>query len=74
VKLEWASKQQRTFEELKNRLVTAPILALPIPGVEYTIHSDASRFGLGFVLMQEESFFQKSTLYLDWIMVVGKAC
>jgi RNase H-like domain found in reverse transcriptase len=53
MKLEWAEKQQRSFEELKNRLVTAPILALPMPGVEYTIHSDASKFGLGCVLMLE---------------------
>ncbi|TYK11029.1 retrotransposon protein, putative, Ty3-gypsy subclass [Cucumis melo var. makuwa] len=39
-------------EELKKRLVTAPILALPVTRKGYTIYCDASRQGLGCVLMQ----------------------
>ncbi|KAA0067724.1 retrotransposon protein, putative, Ty3-gypsy sub-class [Cucumis melo var. makuwa] len=41
------------FEELKKRLVTAPILTLPVTGKEYVIYCDASRQGLGCVLMQK---------------------
>ncbi|KAA0066186.1 hypothetical protein E5676_scaffold790G001080 [Cucumis melo var. makuwa] len=40
-------------EELKKRLVTAPILALPVTGKDYVIYCDASRLGLGCVLMQD---------------------
>ncbi|KAA0025360.1 DNA/RNA polymerases superfamily protein [Cucumis melo var. makuwa] len=40
-------------EELKKRLVTAPILTLPVTGKEYVIYCDASRQGLGCVLVQE---------------------
>ncbi|KAA0055470.1 DNA/RNA polymerases superfamily protein [Cucumis melo var. makuwa] len=40
-------------EELKKRLVRAPILTLPVTGKEYMIYCDASRKGLGCVLMQE---------------------
>ncbi|KAA0066738.1 DNA/RNA polymerases superfamily protein [Cucumis melo var. makuwa] len=40
-------------EELKKRLVTAPILTLLVTGKEYVIYCDASRQGLGCVLMQE---------------------
>ncbi|KAA0067825.1 ty3-gypsy retrotransposon protein [Cucumis melo var. makuwa] len=39
-------------EELKKRLVTTPILALPVTRKDYTIYCDASRQGLGCVLMQ----------------------
>ena len=34
-------------------LVEAPILMQSIPGKEYTLYSDASRIGLGYVLMQD---------------------
>ncbi|KAL4032686.1 hypothetical protein IC575_005767 [Cucumis melo] len=40
-------------EELKKRLVRAPILTFPVTGKEYMIYCDASRKGLGCVLMQE---------------------
>lgn len=53
VRFQWNDKCERAFEELKKRLTTAPVLTLPIEGVEYEIYSDASREGLGCVLMQE---------------------
>ena len=38
---------------MKKRLVTTPILALPIIGKDYVIYCDASRQGLGCVLLQD---------------------
>ncbi|KAL0536830.1 hypothetical protein IC582_025792 [Cucumis melo] len=43
----------RSSRELKKRLVTAPILALPVTRKDYVIYCDASRLGLGCVLMQD---------------------
>ncbi|KAA0051482.1 putative retrotransposon protein, identical [Cucumis melo var. makuwa] len=53
VKFEWSDKCEQSFHELKKRLVTAPILALPVTGKDYVIYCDASRLGLGCVLMQD---------------------
>ncbi|TYJ96346.1 ty3-gypsy retrotransposon protein [Cucumis melo var. makuwa] len=50
----WAKPTSAT-EELKKRLVTAPILALPVTEKDYVIYCDASRLGLGCVLMQDEN-------------------
>ena len=52
VKFEWSSKCEEAFQELKNRLTSAPILTLPVEGEEYIVYSDASKNGLGCVLMQ----------------------
>jgi hypothetical protein len=52
-KFEWTEKCEENFQELKNRLSTAPVLALPIAGEEFTIYCDASKIGLGCVLMQK---------------------
>ncbi|KAJ3673166.1 hypothetical protein LUZ60_006540 [Juncus effusus] len=52
VKFEWDEKCQRSFEELKKRLVSAPILVVPEPGKEFSVYSDASLQGLRCVLMQ----------------------
>ncbi|KAA0062172.1 reverse transcriptase [Cucumis melo var. makuwa] len=52
-KFEWSDKCEQSFQELKKRLVTTPILALPITGKDYVIYCDASRLGLGCVLMQD---------------------
>ncbi|KAA0039551.1 putative Retrotransposon protein [Cucumis melo var. makuwa] len=52
-KYEWSDKCKQSFQELKKRLVTAPILALPVTGKDYVIYCDASRLGLGCVLMQD---------------------
>ncbi|KAL0544225.1 hypothetical protein IC582_019338 [Cucumis melo] len=52
-KFEWSDKCEQSFQELKKRLVTTPILTLPVTGKEYVIYCDASRQGLGCALMQE---------------------
>ncbi|GJR40523.1 retrotransposon protein, putative, ty3-gypsy subclass [Tanacetum coccineum] len=41
-----------SFEELKRRLVSSPVLTLPSRTGGYQIYSDASKKGLGCVLMQ----------------------
>ena len=53
VKFEWSNKCQNSFEQLKEMLVEAPVLTQPTSGKEYTLYSDASRIGLGCVLMQD---------------------
>ncbi|KAA0040721.1 DNA/RNA polymerases superfamily protein [Cucumis melo var. makuwa] len=54
-KFELSDKCEQSFQELKKRLVTAPILALPVTGKDYVIYCEASRLGLGCVLMQDEN-------------------
>ena len=46
-------KCHNSFEQLKEMLVEAPVLTQPTSGKEYTLYSDASRIGLGCVLMQD---------------------
>ncbi|XP_022868611.1 uncharacterized protein LOC111388159 [Olea europaea var. sylvestris] len=53
-KFVWTEACERNFLELKNRLVSAPVHTLPSLGKEFVIYSDASRQGLGCVLMQNE--------------------
>jgi hypothetical protein len=52
-KFEWTNACERSFCELKKRLTTAPVLVLPDIHMDFTIYCDASRQGLGCVLMQE---------------------
>ena len=52
VKFEWDDLCEKVFQELKMRLTTTPILIVPEQGQRYTVYCDASRDGLGFVLMQ----------------------
>ncbi|WVZ51597.1 hypothetical protein U9M48_002727 [Paspalum notatum var. saurae] len=53
VKFEWTNECDLSFRVLKEKLVSAPALALPELGKRFTVYSDASRVGLGCVLMQE---------------------
>ncbi|XP_071928113.1 uncharacterized protein [Coffea arabica] len=48
----WNSKCEASFRELKKRLTSAPVLALPNRRDSFTVYTDASREGLGCVLMQ----------------------
>ncbi|GJV25622.1 putative reverse transcriptase domain-containing protein [Tanacetum coccineum] len=54
VKFEWGDKQETTFQLLKQKLCSAPILALPEGSKDFIVTCDASIKGLGVVLMQRE--------------------
>ncbi|GJZ10692.1 putative reverse transcriptase domain-containing protein [Tanacetum coccineum] len=51
---EWGDKQEAAFQTLKNKLCSAPILALPQGAENFIVYCDASHKGLGVVLMQKE--------------------
>jgi hypothetical protein len=48
----WLEDCERSFQELKHRLILAPVLTLPSKTGGFVIYSDASYKGLGCVLMQ----------------------
>ena len=50
-KFKWIEDCEASFRELKKRLVTAPVLILPDIGNDSQVYCDASRRGLGGVLM-----------------------
>ncbi|KAK1660854.1 hypothetical protein QYE76_049013 [Lolium multiflorum] len=52
-KFEWTAKCEESFQQLKNRLTTAPILIMPDITKPFDVYCDASKIGLGCVLMQE---------------------
>ncbi|GJZ18959.1 putative reverse transcriptase domain-containing protein [Tanacetum coccineum] len=50
----WGDKQEAAFQLLKQKLCSAPILALPEGSEDFIAYCDASKKGLGAVLMQRE--------------------
>ena len=48
----WSEECEKSFQELKGKLVSAPVLVLPNSEDSFVIFSDASGKGLGCVLMQ----------------------
>ena len=52
-KFTWTESCERSFQELKRRLTTAPVLTLRNIHRDFVIYYDASRQGLGCVLMQD---------------------
>ncbi|GJV22413.1 putative reverse transcriptase domain-containing protein [Tanacetum coccineum] len=54
VKFEWGDKQETAFQLLKQKLCSAPILALPEGSEDFIVYYDVSIKGLGAVLMKRE--------------------
>ncbi|XP_060182450.1 uncharacterized protein LOC132612133 [Lycium barbarum] len=52
IKFQWSDACERSFEELKKRLTSAPVLTLPEGTEGFVVYCDASGVGLGCVLMQ----------------------
>ncbi|GAU47917.1 hypothetical protein TSUD_404700 [Trifolium subterraneum] len=49
----WDEKCEKSFQELKKKLTTAPVLILPDAKESFVVYCDASKLGLGGVLMQK---------------------
>ncbi|GJW61181.1 reverse transcriptase domain-containing protein [Tanacetum coccineum] len=54
VKFDWSEKAEAAFQLLRQKLCSTPILALPEGSKNFVVYCDASRKGLGAVLMQRE--------------------
>nr|GEX64018.1 hypothetical protein [Tanacetum cinerariifolium] len=56
IKFDWSEKAEAAFQLLKQKLCSAMILALPDGSENFVVYCDASRKGLGAVLMQRDKF------------------
>nr|GEW99081.1 putative reverse transcriptase domain-containing protein [Tanacetum cinerariifolium] len=54
VKFDWGEKEENAFRLIKQKLCSAPILALPKGSEDFVVYCDASHKGLGVVLLQRE--------------------
>ncbi|GJR08431.1 putative reverse transcriptase domain-containing protein [Tanacetum coccineum] len=54
VKFDWGEKEEAAFQQLKRKLCSASILAIPEGSENFVVYCDASHKGLGVVLMQKE--------------------
>ncbi|XP_052184353.1 uncharacterized protein LOC127796310 [Diospyros lotus] len=52
VKFDWSERCEESFQKLKDKLTTAPVLAMQNGSGGFMVYTDASRNGLGCVLMQ----------------------
>ena len=60
----WSEKCEASFQELKSKLTTTPILTLPDVQKDFVVYCDASHQGLGCVLMQEGKVVAYASLQL----------
>ena len=64
VRFVWSEECEASFRELKERLTSAPVLALPLGTEGFVVYSDASKRGLGCVLMQHGSVIAYASRHL----------
>ena len=48
---QWNDGYERRFQEMKSKLTSTPVLVLPVGTKGYAVYCDASRVGLGCVLI-----------------------
>nr|GEX31811.1 putative reverse transcriptase domain-containing protein [Tanacetum cinerariifolium] len=54
IKFDWGEKEENAFQLIKQKLCSAPILALPKGSEDFVVYCDASHKGLEAVLMHRE--------------------
>src|SRR5277367_6328261 len=63
ISYQWGTTEQKSFEELKQHLTSAPVLLLPDPTKPFTVTTDASDFAIGTVLTQDQGKGQQPVAY-----------
>ena len=64
-KFKWMEDCEASFQELKKRLTTAPVLTLPDIRKDFQVYCDASLLGLGGVLCKTEELFRMPHVSYD---------
>ena len=64
----WEEKHQRAFEELKEKITSQPVLALPKREGKFRVETDASGHAIGGVLSQEQEGKWKPIAFLSRTM------
>ncbi|VVA39240.1 PREDICTED: retrotransposon, partial [Prunus dulcis] len=72
VAFEGTKEYEQSFQELKKRLTTAPVLALPDNSGNFVIYIDACLQGLGCVLMQHDRNYHVHDLELTAVVFALK--
>ncbi|GJR41116.1 putative reverse transcriptase domain-containing protein [Tanacetum coccineum] len=54
IKFDWGEKEENAFQLIKQKLCSAPIMALPKGSNDFVVYHDASYKGLGIVLIERE--------------------
>ncbi|EFP04464.1 hypothetical protein CRE_25636 [Caenorhabditis remanei] len=54
VEFNWGEEQEKAFEEVKQRLISPPILTTPRMDGDFEMHTDASKIGIAAVLLQKQ--------------------
>ncbi|WMV09483.1 hypothetical protein MTR67_002868 [Solanum verrucosum] len=60
----WLEACEKSFQEVKDRLTSAPILTLSKESDSFVIYCDASQIGLGYVLMQHGNVIAYASIQL----------
>jgi hypothetical protein len=61
----WGDTQQKAFDDIKTTLTTAPVLVMPNPDLPYEVYTDASKFALGAVLLQNQGRGNQPVAFLS---------
>ena len=64
----WEEEHQKAFEELKNRITSQPVLALPKREGKFRVETDVSGHAIGGVLSQEQEGKWKPIAFLSRTM------
>lgn len=67
-KFKWTPECDRAFRVLKEKLVSAPVLAFPCFGDEFVVDCDASDYGLGAVISQRQDGDEKVIAYASRVL------
>ncbi|CAB3992852.1 Retrovirus-related Pol poly from transposon [Paramuricea clavata] len=59
VRFDWDKNCQRAFEQLKEQLISNPVLAFPDLNGDYILYTDASDVGIGAVLTQKDENYDE---------------
>ncbi|GJZ67952.1 integrase, catalytic region, zinc finger, CCHC-type containing protein [Tanacetum coccineum] len=69
-KYEWGTEEDEAFQTLKQKLCSAPILALPEGTENFVVYCDASHKGYGAVLMQRE---KRQLVYIKILEITARS-